>query len=533
MKPLFFFLILLFTIITAKAQAPEQFSFQGVARGVDGKPISDVIVRLRVTIHSESLMGPSVYQEIHRPPTNTNGVFTIAIGKGNVVSGNFTEIPWKALEHFIQLEIDPTGGNDFINLGSTQLLSVPYALQAREATQWNQGIPVVQSLKLGSEIDPNSDPNDPKVLKYMLPAIEDGQTLIWYPVKGSFRAGNAGNEKWNDALTGQFSFATGAGTEASGECSAAFGTFTKASGTRAVSMGFNSEATGTASFSAGNFTRAGGTASVTFGNNVFSRAMGSLSIGSFNEVSTDVADTETEGPTDRIFQIGNGSQNNSDESQNVRKNALTLLRNGNLGLGKNALNPKYILEVDGRPRILHNGVTAGIHFDNSSHVERGFVGMKTDDEVGFFLDNWQLWVNNDGNAFLNGNVSLTSDARLKHNLSPLSGSLLKIRDLQGYHYNWIDKTKEQSLQTGLIAQQVEKLFPELVKTDANGFKSVNYIGLVPHLIESVKELNEKNELLTSQNQIFKEQAALIMSKLDAMEARLNASEQAKSELKTK
>jgi hypothetical protein len=55
------------------------------------------------------------------------------------------------------------------------------------------------------------------------------------------------------------------------------------------------------------------------------------------------------------------------------------------------------------------------------------------------------------------------------------------------------------LQTGLIAQEVEKIFPELVKTDEEGFKSVNYIGLVPHLIEAIKELKLENQELKSDN----------------------------------
>jgi len=53
----------------------------------------------------------------------------------------------------------------------------------------------------------------------------------------------------------------------------------------------------------------------------------------------------------------------------------------------------------------------------------------------------------------------------------------------------------ESLQTGLIAQEVEKILPELVNEASDGYKSVNYIGLIPHLIEAVKELEAKNELL--------------------------------------
>jgi hypothetical protein len=67
------------------------------------------------------------------------------------------------------------------------------------------------------------------------------------------------------------------------------------------------------------------------------------------------------------------------------------------------------------------------------------------------------------------------------------------------------------MQTGLVAQEVEKLFPELVQTDDKGFKSVNYIGLIPHLIESVKQLTRENEALKTSNSTFE-------SRLQALEA---------------
>jgi hypothetical protein len=503
MKPLFLSLLFLLSFQFLAAQAPEQFSFQGVARGADGKIVKNILTRLRVTIHSESLGGPVVYCETHRASTNDHGIFTIAIGKGVTESGEFDKISWNTINHFLQLELDPMGGNDLVNLGSTQLLSVPYALHAKEARQWSDGMPVIQRMKFGSEINENTDPADPKVKKYLLPNIDDAAAMIWYPLKGSFRIGNAENGKWNDALTGQFSFATGRGTEASGEASVATGTFTKALASFSMSIGQNSEASGSSSLSTGSFTKAIGRASTAAGINVFSKAAGSFAIGSFNNV-TDSPDPETEQQSDRIFQIGNGDSNG-------KKNALTLLRNGNFGLGENVLEPTRILDIGGRPRIRHNGATAGIWFDNTQNTERGFVGMRTDNEMGFYIDTWQLWVNNQGNAYLKGNVNLTSDARLKRNLVPLSGSLVKMNRLIGYHYNWIDPAREQALQTGLIAQEVEKLFPELVKSDDKGFKSVNYIGLIPHMIESIKQLTKENEALKTASTTFE-------SRLEALEA---------------
>lgn len=73
----------------------------------------------------------------------------------------------------------------------------------------------------------------------------------------------------------------------------------------------------------------------------------------------------------------------------------------------------------------------------------------------------------------------------------MQNSLEKIEKINGYTYSWKDLNADQSLQTGVIAQEVQKLFPELVKEDKEGMLSVNYSGLIPILIESTKELKQQ------------------------------------------
>ena len=97
-----------------------------------------------------------------------------------------------------------------------------------------------------------------------------------------------------------------------------------------------------------------------------------------------------------------------------------------------------------------------------------------------------------GNLCLAGSVTCASDIRLKQNITPLNASLSALSSLKGYHYYW-KSVENPKLQTGLIAQEVQAIFPELVETDESSMLSVNYIGLIPHLIESVKELAEKTK----------------------------------------
>lgn len=480
--------------IPSFAQAPNLFSFQGVARNGEGKIIANKSINLRITIHSENAAGPSVYQESHNATTSAQGIFNIAVGGGNAQGGNFSTIDWKVSAHFIQIEMDPDGGNSLIDLGTTQLLSVPYAQHSSEAGRWQNGYPVVQKMEFGAEIDMNdpNTPNTPGFQKYLLPSIGDGNRLVWYPFKGAFRAGLSQNGNWEREKLGDNSVAFGGNTFATGAFSTALGNGTQANGPFSTAIGLTSFAQGGASTAIGWGAVAFGNASTAIGDHTYAKTPGSISLGLYNDIS-DTPDNANPLPTDRIFQLGNGQLVNEEITTS---NALTILRNGFMGIGQNAKDPKYFLDVAGRARIRNSGETAGIFFNNSANAAAGFVGMVNDNEIGFFVGgSWKYFVNSNGNATLTGTLSQNSDRRLKRDFNPLTSSLGKINTLKGYQYYWKDGQKDQSLQTGLIAQEVEASFPELVTTDGDGFKSVNYIGLIPHLIESIKDLKAEVERL--------------------------------------
>lgn len=487
------------------AQAPQQFSFQGVARKADGKLAGNATVSIRITIHSETAGGTAIYQETHTAQTNATGIFNIQIGGGAVASGQFADISWKTFPYFLQLEMDPLGGTTYTNLGTTQMLSVPYAIQAVEATKWNDGYPVVQRDGFGPDLDPN-DPdavNDPDLKKYLLPQIGDGNRLIWYPAKGAFRAGSSTNGKWEDSETGTFSAAFGSDNIAKGLASLASGVASSATGDFSTGIGFNAFASGYAASS--------------FGIGTQSNYRGSFIVGMYN-LPHGSGGSAVAGSDDAIFQIGNGTGDND------KANAISVLRNGNAGIKLGNGFPEFPLDVGGRVRIRHNGAASGIYFNNSQNVADAFAGLKTDTQIGFFINGaWRFWVDNAGNGTLGGALTQSSDRRLKRDFSPLSASLQKLTGLRGYHYYWKEKERDQSLQTGLIAQDVETLFPELVKTDDKGFKSLNYTGLIPHLIESVKQLANQNTKLEAENAVFKadnkaihDQLATIQSVLDKL-----------------
>ncbi len=111
-----------------------------------------------------------------------------------------------------------------------------------------------------------------------------------------------------------------------------------------------------------------------------------------------------------------------------------------------------------------------------------------------------FFVNYSGDAWLQGTLTQASDIRLKKDIQPLQHSLEKITKLNGYNYHWKSSNLSSDLQTGVIAQEVQKQFPELVHEDANGILSVNYSGLIPVLMESTKELKDQIEELKKQNE---------------------------------
>jgi hypothetical protein len=130
---LFLIIMALFSLNKVNAQAPDKINYQGVARSSTGQPIKDQMIKLRLSIINGSVSGTIVYSETHKATTNAFGLYNVQIGTGTIVSGTMDDIIWANGEKYLKVEIDPNGGTDFIELGTTQLISVPYALRAEDA----------------------------------------------------------------------------------------------------------------------------------------------------------------------------------------------------------------------------------------------------------------------------------------------------------------------------------------------------------------------------------------------------------------
>ncbi len=118
------------------AQAPMAFKYQAVARDANGAMIVNKNINVRVGIRDLNITGTIVFQETHAVTTNSFGIININIGNGTLTQGIFSGINWGNGSKFIEIEIDL--GNGFVPIGTSQLLSVPYALYAANGPQ---GIP--------------------------------------------------------------------------------------------------------------------------------------------------------------------------------------------------------------------------------------------------------------------------------------------------------------------------------------------------------------------------------------------------------
>ncbi len=136
MRRLILSLISFLLIISIFAQAPLKLPFQAVVRDSNGELLKNQSVGVQISILKNGISGAMVFLETHSAlnlSTNINGLLTLNIGDGNIVAGSLDKIDWANGDYFLKTEIDPTGGTNYSIQLSSPLLSVPYALHARNA----------------------------------------------------------------------------------------------------------------------------------------------------------------------------------------------------------------------------------------------------------------------------------------------------------------------------------------------------------------------------------------------------------------
>ncbi len=199
-----------------------------------------------------------------------------------------------------------------------------------------------------------------------------------------------------------------------------------------------------------------------------------------------------------------GTLNKADETPNPDnfsyQNTAFVIGNGGFnsdGVYDGNLSNAFEVLFDGTTTIagdLNVNSDKKVFFGNQSFIEGATAGtvliLNADNNI-LFRPGGTTTVNFEpnGDAIFNGDVKVTSDKRLKSNIISLGSTLTKLLQIDGKSYT-MKKDESEKQKIGLLAQDIEKVFPELV-SESNGIKSVNYQGLVPVLINALKEQEEK------------------------------------------
>lgn len=391
----------------------------------------------------------------------------------------------------------------------------------------------------------------PVTTTYNPPASGAGSRMMWYPQKAAFRVGNVNSTEWDKDNIGRYSFSSGINTKATAEASTSMGFGTTANGYISTSLGLGTTASGNYSTSMGESTTASGYASTSMGGGSsiasgnYSTSMGagskasgyaSTSMGlstkakSNYSLVTGLYNDST--ATNRLFEIGNGT------ADNARSNAMTVLINGNVGIG--STNPTKQTEIIGAasatPVTLVIGNRGGFGPSALEFVsDYGLAnqwrpGYIRNNDIGGFTGALEFYTNGSGVLYgsvkglevrngstytATGSVNSWSDDRLKTNVQPFTNGLdiINLINPVSFNYNQQSPFQTEKLQIGVLAQELEKVAPYMVDKnvtkDIEDLRSVNNQAYIFLLINAVKEQNKKIE---NQQQQIDELKALIEKK---------------------
>jgi hypothetical protein len=262
-----------------------------------GAPLANQNVTVQFTILEGDMMTTEVYKESHTTTTDDNGIIIVNIGEGSSISGSFTTISWGMDTHFIKTEID--SGSGFVDFGTTEFKTVPYALYAESAgvsSPFSESAPnrITAANTNANFVVGSASTEDQNSVNF-------DSRMFYDKSKVAFRAGSVDGTQWDNVNRGLYSFAGGRNNTADGISTTVFGENNQASGYGATVLGRQNTANGSNSLVAG------------FGNISSNQINAQTVLGKWNEEETDA-----------LLIIGNGADDIT------RKNVLSVKSDGNI-----------------------------------------------------------------------------------------------------------------------------------------------------------------------------------------------------------
>jgi hypothetical protein len=493
MKTILNSLIVSLTILCsfhAKSQAPNQFKYQSIARGSNGNPLPNSSIGVRLSIRELSPSGTVIFQETHLASTNEFGLFNLNIGGGTSTIGSMGFIDWSNGSKYIEVEGDLTGGTNYSSFGTTELLSVPYALYANSSGSGN-GNAIPNGTQIGNTLfwDGTIWRTDNQFLYNdgLKVGINTGTPLQKFHVNGNITiAGDSSyminNKKvlWTKG-TGNLFVGVNAGA--------------------VNSIGFNNSFLG---FNSGLNNLTG------MQNTFIGTESGQANFdGSMNSFLGRRAGFSNYNGNENTFIGAFAGQSNTDGLHNsflgVQAGNSNILGNENTFIGAHS---GYFNTTGNNNTFLGNFAGDA----NVSGSNNTFIGFNAD-VINSSLNNVtaigadatatssnSVVIGNSSVLNIGGQVNWAtlSDKRLKQNIKDETLGLDFILNLRPVNYEYKTKGQEDIRYTGLIAQEVDETLKAMGKTfsgvvrpqNSNDFYSVRYAEFVLPLINAVKEQNE-------------------------------------------